>query len=430
MTSAGQYSVDRMIAATSVASVWPTYRSDKSATGVDIALLVSALLLPRFALPFGNTSLQLDLVAIGLILTYLFISGKLLIQYDRLLWFLGFALASTCSLLLNFHSTMLTGYSQFVTFFLLLTLSRPSTADQYKRTLQAFQILVMLLSCLAVAHLVAEFLGEGDRLIKFYGILPDFLFGSAQVDRPSIELPSHFRSNGIFLTEASMLSQIAGLGILIEVLEFRRPRYLLVMMLGFLLSYSGTGSILLLVFLPLAGLRGRAGLPVLLICMFALGLFATGMIELSAFTSRVGEFEDTRASGFSRFVSPFWLAAKHFDTSSLQAVLLGSGPGSVKNFGDARDGGGQLGTWIKILYEYGIIGSLIFVCFLAACLRRSRCPGLVVAAIIFAYVFLQGMMTITIALCTLSGPEPRRRHIGGSSQYRPSTGLGIRGNVA
>jgi hypothetical protein len=176
---------------------------------------------------------------------------------------------------------------------------------------------------------------------------------------------------------------------------------------------------LLLVFLPLTGLRdGRASLSALLVVMFALGLLATGIIDLSAFTSRVGEFEDTRASGFARFVSPFLLAAKQFDTVSLQKILLGSGPGSIKFFFDPTTSFPT--TWIKILYEYGIIGSFIFVCFLAACLRRSRCPGLVVAAIIFAFVFLQGMMTITIALCTLSGPEPRRRHIGGPSQYQPS----------
>jgi hypothetical protein len=193
------------------------------------------------------------------------------------------------------------------------------------------------------------------------------------------------------------------------------------MALGFLVAYSGTGAMLLLLFLPLAGLRhSKAGLSVLLVVMFALGLFATGIMDLSVFTSRAGELEDTRTSGFVRFVSPFWLAAKHFDTSSLQAVLLGSGPGSAKNFGDAGDGGGQLGTWIKILYEYGIIGSFIFSCFLASCLRRSRCPGLVVAAIIFAYVFLQGYMTITIALCTLSGPEPRRRRIDELSRYEPA----------
>jgi hypothetical protein len=282
----------------------------------------------------------------------------------------------------------------------------------------------MILSCLAIAQFVAQFVVDAKQLVMFFGIVPDFLFDDLHAGG-NITIgaitggSSLMRSNGIFLVEPSILSQLTALGILIEILEFRRPRYLLVMALGFLVAYSGTGSVLLLLFLPLAGLRHRkAGLSALLVAMFALGLFATGIIDPSVFLSRVGEFEDTRTSGFTRFVAPFWLAAKEFDTESWQTLLLGSGPGTSKTFYTWY--GSAFVTWIKIFHEYGMIGSFIFVCFLASCLRRSRCPGLVVAAIIFAYVFLQGMMTITIALCTLSGPEPRRRHIGGSSQYQPS----------
>jgi len=112
-----------MLAETPVASISPTYESDKSATRINIALLASALFLQRFTLPFGNTFLSLSLVAVGLILLYQFLCGKLLIQYDRLLWFLAFGLATACSLLFNFNSTMLTGFSQFVVSFSLFTLS-------------------------------------------------------------------------------------------------------------------------------------------------------------------------------------------------------------------------------------------------------------------------------------------------------------------
>jgi hypothetical protein len=397
----------------------PIYRSDKSATRTDIALLVSMLFLQRFSLPFSDTALQLELVAMGLILFYQFISGKLLIPYDRLLWFLGFAAAITCSLLLNFKSTMLTGYFQFMIFHSFFMLSRRSSADQYRSTLQAFQFIVVLLSCLGVAQFLANFVLDSARLMNLYGMIPDFLLGRAQVDMHPYDGSFVFRSNAIFLSEASTLSQITALGILIEVLEFRRPKYLLVMMFGFLVSYSGTGSALLLLFLPLAGLQGRAAGSALLVVMFALGLFATGMVELSAFTSRIDEFQNTKTSGFSRFISPFWLAAEQFDTASLQALLLGNGPGTAKIV-SAKTWytGGFVATWLKLFYEYGMLGSFMIGCFLASCLRRSRCPGLVVAAIIFAYVFLQGIMTITIVLCTLSGPEPRRGRIDEAGQYR------------
>jgi hypothetical protein len=414
-----------MPAETSSASISPIYKSE---TRIDIALLASALFLQRFTLPFGNTFVHLELVAIGFILLYQFLSGKLLIQYDRLLWFLALGLVTTCSLLLNFNSTLMTSYSLFMIFYSLFTLNRPSTPYQYKKTLQAFQFLVIILSCLGVVQFLAQFVVNGTELIYFYGIVPDVLFSDPAVgmyDHPRTFANGIIKSNGLFLAEPSILSQITALGILIETLEFRRPRYLIVIAFGFLSAYSGTGSMLLLIFLPLAGVRqSRAGLSALFVVMLILGLFETGIFDLSVFTSRVSEFNDPGSSGFQRFVSPLLLAGKHFDDASLQALLVGSGPGMAKTFGDAWFGGGSMMNWFKLFYENGIIGLFIFGCFLASCFRRSRCPGVVVAAIIFAYFFLEGLMTITIALCTLNGPEHRYRRSDEASRYSPSSVTG------
>ena len=389
---------------------------------VDIALLVAILFLQRFTLPFGDRLLHLDLVAIGLILLYQFFSGKLVIQYDRFLWFLGFASAVTCALLLNFKSNMLTAYFQFMMLFLLFTLSRPSSPLQYKHTLQAFQLLVLLLSCIGVAQFAAQFVIDGRQLLRFYGLVPDIFLDPVH-DQGSLGARTFgnlIKSTAIFLGEASALSQITALGILVEVLEFRRPRYLVVMALGFLVAYSGTGLLLLLVFLPLAALRhGRAGLSALLVVIFVAGLLATGIIDLSAFTSRVGEFEDTGSSGFAQFVAPFWLAAKQFDTASLQALLVGSGPGTIKTVSELWYATAEV-NWFKLFYEYGIFGAFTFGLLLASCLRRSRCPGIVIVALILNYLFEQGTFALAIPLCTLNGPEPRRDRIDEASRYGPS----------
>jgi hypothetical protein len=289
----------------------------------------------------------------------------------------------------------------------MLTLKRPSTDDQYRTTLQGFQFLAVLLSCLGVAQFAAQFVGQLDQLTNFYGVIPDFLLGGTQMDKTPPSVMTHFRANGIFLAEPSTLSQVTAFGILIEVLEFRRPRYLLVMAVGFLLAYSGTGSVILLLFLPLAAIRDdKAAFPALLVVIFAVGLFTTGVIDLGAFAGRAGELQDTRTSGFARFVSPFWLAAKKFDTESVRTLLLGAGPGTAKILADVWYAG-FVGTWIKIFHEYGIFGCFIVCCFLASCLRKSRCPGVVVVALYFTYVFLQGMLTIAVPLVTLSGREPR-----------------------
>jgi hypothetical protein len=205
-------------------------------------------------------------------------------------------------------------------------------------------------------------------------------------------------------------------------MEFGRPKYLLVMALGFLVAYSGTGA-MLLCFLPLAGLRhGKAGLSVLLVIAFMAGLAVTGIIDLSAFTSRVSELDTRGTSGYSRFVSPFILAATQFKTVPLLQLLVGSGPGTIKFFAGSWQNhwytGGFAEDWIKILYEYGIIGSFLFICFLFFSFRRSQCPGLVRAAIIFAFIFLEGGMTLAIPLCTLAAPKLRGR-INAATRYGP-----------
>ncbi len=255
--------------------------------------------------------------------------------------------------------------------------------------------------------------------MMFYGVFPDFVLpplaksgwttGGGQI------IAGHFviKSNGIFLVEASTLSQITAVAIVIEVLEFRRPRYLAVLTLGFLLAYSGTGASILLLSLPLAAVVDRkAHLPVLLVTLFAIGLIATGIIHLSGFTQRIGEFDDPNASGFIRFVSPFWMAADYFGTGSLGELLFGNGPGGV-GFIPHGFYAASGDTWFNLLYEYGLLSAFVFTCFFASCFRKSRCPTPLIVGLIYHYLFTGNnlldapLVIIFVVLCTLSGPELR-----------------------
>jgi hypothetical protein len=399
----------------------------KSVPDLDTVILACVLFLQRFYL--GNSGIPLALLSTGLLFAYQFASARLFIQYDRLVWFLALGLAVTASLLLNFNSTMLVSYGVFIALYFLFTLSRPSTPDRYKRTLQGFQFLVLILSCLSIGQFVAQFVVDGREIIHFFGIIPDFLlppeFMWGEERRvawntiiPIVEGSSLIKSNGIFLVEPSTMSQMAALGILIEVLEFRRPRYLILFGFGLLLSYSGTGFTILLLFLPLTGLvNRRAQIPALLAAILILALLTSDIIDASAFTSRIGEFEDVSSSGFGRFISSFWMAAQHLDTASAQVLLRGNGPATMKEFVPDKYYLATGATWFKVLYEYGLIGAFLFPCFLCACFRGSRCPKVVIGALLYYYTFTgDGLLstpivTIMVVLCTLSGPERRRDHI-------------------
>jgi hypothetical protein len=435
MASGNQAAAKRSTGAgTAIVPARPRYMYEAS---IDVALLAMALFLQRFSLSFGKSLMSLDVVPALFILIHQFAAGRFVILYDRLLWFLALMLAATCSLLLNFNSTMLPSYSEFTVMYFVFTLSRPATVDRYKSTLQAFQFLVLVLSFLAIAQFFAQFVLDGRELVQFFGVIPDYLLASYNIGGVNTIIPlaegsSLIKSNGIFLTEPSTLSQMTALAILIEILEFRRSRYLFFLAFGYLLSYSGTGLMTLLLCLPFTGLvHRRAVFYVLLAIMFVVGLSVTGIVDLSVFVSRMSEFEDTRASGFARFVAPFWLAADYLDLAPLRALLLGNGPGTTAAFtAGFWYSGGMTGTWIKLVYEYGVIGALVFILFLAACCRRTLCPGLVLVAVLFHYVFLGGnilstpFLLVMIVLVTLSGPEPRRRRVGTTSPYRPSLTAG------
>jgi hypothetical protein len=414
-----------MLANTRSEAIFSSHRSERR---IEVALLISALFLQRFSLPFQRTFLMLDIVPVVFILAYQFFWGKLLIQLDRLFWYLATVFAVTLSLLLNFRSTMLTSFCLFVALYSLVILSRPSSPERYKETLQAFQSLVLFLSYVAVAQFVAQFVVDGRRLIMFYGMFPDVVFGPLHAGTMNtihtIEGSSLLKSNGLFLAEPSNLSQVTALGILIEITEFRRLRYLFMMVLGFLTAYSGVGIMVLLLFLPLASVRNlKAGLSVVFVIMFALGLFVTGLVDSSVFLSRTGEFENLHGSGFARFVSPWWLLGMHLDTTTVQGFLIGSGPGTAKDLADVtRWWSANPSAWLKWLYEYGMIGLFIFVCFCACCLRRSRCPGLLLAALILIEVFAAGFLTtwfltVVITLCTLQSAEPQRSRVDTVSRY-------------
>lgn len=391
-----------------------TSASERWSSRTDTALLASALFMQRFSLPFpGGKAVSLSFLPVALIFGYQFAANRLLIQYDRLSWFLLLLLSSVFTFLLHFDNSKATSIGQFLLLYFFFTLIVPSSQSQYKRTLKSFQCLIFIISCLAILQIPAQFVVDPHKLLMFFGIFPDALLPYKPSSNTMGIIGATGRlvkSNGIFLDEASTLSQITAVAILIEIIEFRRPWYLIVLSTGFLVAYSGTGVAILLVSFPVAFLvTRRVQLPVLLVCFFAAGLFTTGIIHLSAFTDRLGEFQDTKADGFIRYVSPFWMAAEYFDTASLSGLLFGNGLGhgfAPRGFYTASGN-----TWFNVVYEYGLIGAFVFACFLHSSFRRSWCPAPVIVGIVGNYLFNGNSLgdvaglTIIVVLCTLR-PRP------------------------
>ena len=155
---------------------------------IDIALLASALFLQRFSLSFGQSLMTLDIVPTVLILFHQFASGRLLILYDRLLWFFVLGVSVTCSLYLNFNSTMLPSYSLFIVYILVhVSRSAPLINTDDNTGLSSFYCL--FLPSLAIIQFFAQFLLDGRNLSQFYGVIPEFLLASLNTGAANTIIP-------------------------------------------------------------------------------------------------------------------------------------------------------------------------------------------------------------------------------------------------
>ncbi len=265
--------------------------------------------------------------------------------------------------------------------------------------------------------------GDGERIIKFFlGIATFFaMCGIAQYSlqvvvnprflfpienyvpdtfivehfnhQAAMEYGSHeYRANGVFLLEPSFFSQVLAVAIVAELCTLGRVTRLAIFGLALLVSYSGTGIIVLAICLPLCVVMRRrwglllAGL-IALIVMIPLHEY----LHADRLISRVAEFGSIQSSGYSRFVGGFYLFDQFLWQQPWRA-LFGYGAGSFTNYATRVHYGAAEMALFKIVFEFGLVGAAAYFGFLFCCLFYSPAPRLLTLAVGITY-FLNGIYT-------------------------------------
>lgn len=343
------------------------------------ALLISALFLQRFGIPFGAKPLNIVGPVGGLIALIGLMSGVLAIDRRRLRVFLllsgwiAFGMVWQVTTPNRFGTGVnYNSLSQFLvlTSFAVLSFShRVSETAFFTRVNYWFSWIAIA----GIAQFVAQFFGI--RIFEFSGILPASVLYERWYNLViPVGIGSLLKSNGFFIIEPSTFSQLMAVGLIIEAMMFRRPRYLILFVLALVLSFSGTGWIVLLSFLVAAAFTlGRRGILIAIGTAMLLAL-TVGLILLvtppvaAAFSARIQEFWEIGTSAHMRFVTPFWLLAYVVQREPL-SLLMGIGSGasealSVPWFYDVN-------TPVKVLLEYGVPA---LVAYLALFLINRRTP--------------------------------------------------------
>ena len=331
-------------------------------------VLGACLILPRFGLPFGGKSFNI-VGPIGLIASgFYLLRGTLAFNRFRLRCYLALATLSVMGL--AWHAIVpgrlaeapnLQSLSQF----LLLTLFATFTFTQAMNERQFFQLVNRWFAFIAVAGIIQFFLQlVGLGLFEFTGTLPDsILFEVGYNLKIPIGVGDLFKSNGFFLIEPSTFSQVMALGLIIEILAFRRPIYLALLIFGLLLSFSGTGWIVIGSFVAAAAIgMGWRGISIAFATVLLLGTILGGASYLApdlagAVQQRMDEFSQPGTSGHLRFVTPFWIFSDTLSETP-SAAFIGIGPGVSERLTPPYEY--DVNTPVKISLDFGIPAFIVY----------------------------------------------------------------------
>lgn len=219
-----------------------------------------------------------------------------------------------------------------------------------------------------------------------------------------------YRSNGVFLLEPSFFSQFMAIGIAFELAVTRAWWRAALMAVALVLSYSGTGIIVLAVCLPVVAVAyQRWQLVPLAVLAGVLVLVGADYLNLDLFVSRAGEFQSTGSSAFARFVGGFYLFEQFLWDEPLRA-LFGYGAGTFKDYAPQVSVPVAEMAVPKMVFEFGLLGGLLYFGLLAWVVFRSPAPFILRLAVYVTY-FLSGNYIVFshgLALSLLAWPNDLR----------------------
>jgi hypothetical protein len=378
----------------------PTARATGTAveSGVDpIALrcigitLFAEIFLQKVAIPLSQTTqISATLIVGFMALGFLVLSGRAVIDSARFSFFaltmvvlvitqlLGGAAFSRSSLLL-----LMATYAIYV----VRLQDRPGT---FRASLHLYQTMMLIVAGAGVVQYVAQFKLPLAVVFPLEAHLGPLLYQGYNNIDPITYGSTIYKSNGLFLAEPSLLSQGMALSFIIERLFFGRVHFQLAFLAGLVVSYSGTGLLLLMIGAPfLIYKTGGLRLLVLILPIGLVILLAGKLLNLGTVANRANELSDPGSSGFARFVSIFYLLST-YTFSTAHNFLFGMGAGQIEILMKKVSYIAHDPTWGKLLFEYGILGALAFFPYVLWVVFGQTPSPILSFCLLLAYLFLGG----------------------------------------
>ena len=378
-------------------------RNAQSAFVLCAITLLSAVFLQKIALPGTDGVYPLNLFIFPAVTAAAFLAGVLEINTIAFIWYALFVVVGTLSAALSSspHVSVLSlGFLVVAQFPLVFRCVPPYMP--YRRVMNFLSTVGCISALIGVMQFTSQFVVGVD--VAFF--LDTHLPASVTVTGYNALIPLYwsspvFKSNGVFFLEPSFFCQFLAIAVVAELMLGPRAVRLLILTAGLVCSYSGTGLTMLALFLPFYFLRHGHSRLLFFATLIAAGLILFGdVLRLDAFTRRLSEFSDVQSSGWARFLSMFTVLQRVVYANDL-TFFLGRGPGTVQEQFRLFSFNAFDPTWGKVIYEYGLLGSLVYFRFfyLAFC----KGPKGLRFAVGYTYLFLGGYLLNASVLMQLAG---------------------------
>ncbi len=338
--------------------------------------LISVTYLAKFSVPpFGAMGLALSIPLAFAVALFGLVAGRMVFDVRRTFAFLGAFAFIVCVQLVYIDDFSLPSLLLFFVIHLpyVFRLSRPKISSE--QVLGYFQQLGLIVGVCGLVQYVAQFVLGPTLAFPIENFVPEFLLTSKFNMQAVLEYGSEIvRTNGVFMIEPSMFSQLTAVCIVLEIASRRRLWYLAVMAVALLVSYSGTGLMLLGVCLLVDSIvKRRWGLLLSALLAVALVLAIAAVQSDGIFAQilkRSGEFSSNGSSGSMRFVGGFYMFDEFLWPDPVRA-LLGMGAGSFAEYGTRATVPVAEMIMFKTVFEFGILGALAYWSFIGYCIATS-----------------------------------------------------------
>jgi hypothetical protein len=286
-------------------------------------------------------------------------------------------------------------YSLFylILIYLPLIFMYKGSEDLYIPILSFYQKVMAFITCLGIVQFILPFVGITYNDI--WGYLPSSIVETGYNTYYPIEYGSPiYKSNGMVLLEPSFFSQFLAIAIILEALYFKKIWRIGLYLIGIIISFSGTGLLLLGAFLILYILKQGWKTKLFVIGMIGLLFFALkDTYYAQVLIGRVGEFNmNSESSANFRFISPY-VAIANVGMISKDVYLFGLGPGMADRASIPYiSSDTNYPVLSKLIIEYGVISCFVFLVFIFYCFYTGARRKTLFVAIFMMYTLLSGSL--------------------------------------